>query len=108
MDYFSFSFCVFHSILFHFKHILRYYILYTLCIYNIISRTTIHISYNFSYDHTYIYIQFGIYNFSYNLQIITVGERCMENKKNSTHMQDLSMKMHSYERGSVSTYPRRP
>ncbi len=38
----------------------------------------------------------------------SVGERCMENKKISTHTQDLSMEMHSYERGSVSTYPRRP
>ena len=38
----------------------------------------------------------------------TVGERCMEKQKISTHTQDLSMEMHSYERGSVSTYPRRP
>ena len=40
--------------------------------------------------------------------IRSVGERCKENKKISTHTQDLSMEMHSYERGSVSTYPRRP
>lgn len=32
-----------------------------------------------------------------------VGERCMENKKNPTHTQDLSMEMHSYERGRAST-----
>ena len=36
-----------------------------------------------------------------------VGERCMENKKISTHTQDLSMEMHSYGRGRASTYPYR-
>ena len=34
-----------------------------------------------------------------------VGECCMGNKKIPTHMQDLSMEMHSFQRGSVSTYP---
>ena len=34
-----------------------------------------------------------------------VGECCMGNEKIPTHMQDLFMEMHSYERESVSTYP---
>ena len=38
----------------------------------------------------------------------TVEKCCMENKKNSTHTQDLSVEMHSNEGESVSTYPRRP
>ena len=37
--------------------------------------------------------------------INVVGERCMENKKNSTHTQDLSMEMHSYERGECVYVP---
>ena len=54
--YFSFSFCVFDLIPFHFKHILRCYILYTLCIYNRISRRTNHIHRTFRTTmHTHMY-----------------------------------------------------
>ena len=35
----------------------------------------------------------------------SIGERCME-QKTSTNTQDLSMEMHSYERGRASTYLR--
>jgi len=38
----------------------------------------------------------------------TVGNCCMENKKNLCTRNDLSIEMHSNEGESVSTYPRRP
>ena len=34
-----------------------------------------------------------------------VGKRCMENKKNSTHTQDLSREMHSNDRGECVYVP---
>ena len=39
------------------------------------------------------------------LAYVCDGKHCMENKKNSTHMQDLSMEMHSNERGECVYVP---
>jgi hypothetical protein len=59
---FSFSFCVFHSILFHFKQVFVYMFYATTyctrrwCIYNIISLTSIHI-YTIWYIHLFNYME---------------------------------------------------
>ena len=42
------------------------------------------------------------------MDMVMLGNGACNFKKIPTLTQDLSMEMHRYERGSVSTYPRRP